>query len=152
MKNNKPEKYNSKIIDDLLSSISPEVSRKIERKMLIAAKIDDALKVKGWKKKDLLKALDKKNPSIITKWLSGTHNFTLDTLIDLESVLDINLLDLEKKQEQVPLNFHIVLNQKVEQYESFICSNEYIKRRDNISIYKSGIFSIGNLTKQNAEA
>ena len=152
MKNNKPENYNSKIIDDLLNSISPEVSAKIERKMLIAAKIDDALKIKRWKKKDLLNALGKKNPSVITKWLSGTHNFTLDTLIDLERVLDINLLDLDKKQEQVLVNFHIVLKETVELNEPLMYSNESEKRRDYISFSKLGISSFGSLTQQYAEA
>jgi len=52
--------------------------------MLIAAKIDDAIKAKNWKKKDLLEAMGRKNPSLVTKWLSGTHNFTVDTLVELK--------------------------------------------------------------------
>lgn len=41
--------------------------------MLIASKISKALKEKGWKKKDLMNAMGKKNPSEITRWLSGNY-------------------------------------------------------------------------------
>lgn len=115
MKKTKTEIYSSDLIEDLFDSISPEESEKIEKRMLLAAKIDDGIKAKGWKKKDLLAALGKENPSIITKWLSGTHNFTTDTLIDLERVLDINLLDLDKKQDSVVVvEYHVKLSQSVE--------------------------------------
>jgi transcriptional regulator with XRE-family HTH domain len=62
--------------------------------MLIAAKIADAMAAKGWNKTLLMKAMGKTNPSEITRWLSGTHNFTTDTLIDLQRALNIKLLDV----------------------------------------------------------
>jgi len=89
------------LIEELLNLISPEESLRIENKMLMAAKIGEALKVKGWKKKDLIKALGKSNQSEVTKWLSGTHNFTIDLLTDLSRVLDVNLLNVEKKEAVV---------------------------------------------------
>lgn len=97
---NNSEIYKSSIIDDLLGSTTSEESEKIEKRMLLAAKIDDAIKAKGWKNKDLLKALNKDNPSVVTKWLSGTHNFTIDTLFDLERVLEVNLVNLEEKPKR----------------------------------------------------
>ena len=84
------------LIEELLNSIYPEESLRIENRMLMAAKIDDAIQAKGWKKKDLMEALGKKNQSEITKWLSGTHNFTLDLLTDLGRVLCVDFLNLEK--------------------------------------------------------
>ncbi len=92
--NNNPEIYNSPIIHELLDAISPSEGEKIKKKMLIAAKIQTAMKARNWKGKDLLEALGKKNPSVVTKWLSGLHNFTIETLIDIERVLEINILDL----------------------------------------------------------
>ncbi len=59
--------------------------------MLLAAKIDNAIKAKYWKKKEFAESLNKK-PSEIAKWLSGTHNFTIETLFDIERVLDINII------------------------------------------------------------
>ncbi len=133
-------KYNttvpkSSLINSLLNSISPAEAEKIEKKMLIAAKIDDALKAKKWKKKDLLKALGKTNQSEITKWLSGTHNFTIDTLVDLEHVLEIRLLNLEEEQ---PANmiFHAIIKSPVSIHQdSYI--NDIIAGKDFFNIIKS---------------
>lgn len=50
------------------------------------------MKVKGL---DEQKFADKtrRNPSEIAKWLSGTHTFSIDTLRDIDKVLDIKGLD-----------------------------------------------------------
>ncbi len=106
------ENYTSKLIDDLLDSISPIEQAQVDAKMLIAAKIADALKSKGWNNKDLLKAIGKESPSIITKWLSGTHNFTIDTLVELESALNIQLLNLEDKKEETVAEFDSIIIRK----------------------------------------
>jgi len=98
-----PELYTSPLIEDLLNEISPEELKRTERKMMLAARIDDALKAKGMRKGDLAKALDK-SPSEITKWLSGTHNFTVETLWEIGDVLDINLINI-KEQRKDPVIF-----------------------------------------------
>jgi transcriptional regulator with XRE-family HTH domain len=54
--------------------------------MLLAARIDDARKAKGWSQHEFAEQMGK-NPSEISKWLSGTHNFTSDTLWDIEEKL-----------------------------------------------------------------
>jgi len=97
MEKKQVEIYRSELIDEISSSISPLEEKKVEKKMLIAAKIEDAIKAKNWKNRDLLEALGKKYPSIITIWLSGTHNFTIDTLIELEEVLGIELINTKEK-------------------------------------------------------
>lgn len=96
---------NNNLIEQLLNYISPEESLRIENRMLLAAKIDDALKVKGWKKKDLMEALGKKNQSEVTKWLSGTHNFTSDLLTDLGRVLNTNFFNLENNQKTTNVSY-----------------------------------------------
>ena len=95
------------LIEQLLNNISPEESQRIENRMLLAAKIDDALKAKGWKKSDLVKALGKKNQSEATKWLSGTHNFTSDLLTDLGRALNTNFFNLESATPK-SIVYHIV--------------------------------------------
>lgn len=95
--NHKAETYSSSLIDELLKGISPEEQERTDKRMLLAARIDDGIKAKGWKKKDFAMAMSK-TPSEITKWLSGTHNFTADTLFDIERVLEINLFQKEVKQ------------------------------------------------------
>jgi transcriptional regulator with XRE-family HTH domain len=112
MKKTNPETYNSQIIDALFDEITPIEQEKIDKRMLLAAKIQDAIKAKGWKNKDFLEALGKDNPSIITKWLSGTHNFTTDTLVEIEHALGIRLLNLEEPKEQTIIEYHLVITQK----------------------------------------
>jgi transcriptional regulator with XRE-family HTH domain len=97
---NKAEIYHSPILDELMQEISPEELEKTEKRMLLAARIDDAIKAKGWKRKDFAEALGK-IPSEITKWLSGTHNFTSDTLFDIERVLNIKLVKLDNRPQEV---------------------------------------------------
>jgi len=97
---------NNNIISEILGSISPNEAKKIENKMLLAAKIDDAMKAKGWKKKDLMKAMGKKNPSEVTRWLSGTHNFTVDLLTEIGLALDTDFLNLGTISPK-PIVFHI---------------------------------------------
>ena len=75
-------------------SVKPEEQARIDYKMQLAAKIHAALKAKGWKSLDLADALDLKSPSLVSKWLSGTHNFTIDTLVDIQRVLGIQFFNL----------------------------------------------------------
>lgn len=88
------------LLNELLAEITPEQQARTDRKMRIASIIDDALKAKGMAKKEFAQKVGRK-PSEITKWLSGTHNFTIDTLTDIEQVLNIKLItDKPKKQSQ----------------------------------------------------
>ena len=95
----KAEIYHSSIIEDLLNEIPQEEAERVHKRMLLAARIDDAINEKGWKKKDFAKAMNKV-PSEISKWLSGTHNFNSDTLFDIERVLDIKLINVSELQPQ----------------------------------------------------
>jgi transcriptional regulator with XRE-family HTH domain len=96
MKTNKKARvYNSPIVDSILSNISKEELEITEGKMRLAMKIADAIKAKGFNKKsDFAKKLNKQN-SEISKWLSGTHNFTTETLMLLQNELEINLINSE---------------------------------------------------------
>ena len=69
------------------------------KKMLLAARIDDAIKARGWQKQDLAKALHKR-PSEISKWLSGTHNFTTETLWEIEKILGTDLINLQEQDAE----------------------------------------------------
>lgn len=127
------ENYTSNLIGDFLNSITPVEQAKADAKMLIAAKIADAMKVKKWKNKDLLEAVEKDNPSIITKWLSGTHNFTMDTLIELEHALNIKLLHLTDRKEEVVVKYHVVVKKEVQLSTGYNYLNEIIatKKQSN---------------------
>jgi transcriptional regulator with XRE-family HTH domain len=105
------ENYSSKLIDDLLNHVTPEEQERINYKMLLAAKIHAALKAKGWKSLDLANALGLKSPSLVSKWLSGTHNFTIDTLLDIQRVLDIQFFNFKESAPTPTLyvNFKVLV-------------------------------------------
>ena len=99
-------KKNKSALDQLLDEITPLEQEITDAKMMLAAHIADAMKAKGWKNKDLLEAVGKDNPSIITKWLSGTHNFTIDTLVELSRALGISLLNLEARSNALEVVYY----------------------------------------------
>lgn len=63
---------------------------------LLAEKLIHRLDYLGINRQEFAEYLNV-NPSNVTKYLSGSHNFTLKTLIQIEEVLGISLLDLDKK-------------------------------------------------------
>ena len=81
------------LLDNLLEEITPEQQARTDCKMRIATIIDEVMKSEEINKKQFADKIGRK-PSDITKWLSGTHNFTIETLIDIEQVLKIRILNL----------------------------------------------------------
>ncbi len=70
-KNSKAESYNSELLDEMLQLITPEEQFQIDQKMLLAAKIYDAMIAKGWNEIILAQKMGIQ-PSEIRKLLSGT--------------------------------------------------------------------------------
>jgi ribosome-binding protein aMBF1 (putative translation factor) len=62
----KARNYTSDILDGLLSEITPEEQRRTDKRMLLALKIEKAMKAKNWKKGDLAREMNKK-PLVITQ-------------------------------------------------------------------------------------
>jgi transcriptional regulator with XRE-family HTH domain len=110
--NKKAKKYNSDILNVIFSEITSKEQKRTDNRMLLSAKIKNGMNAKGLKNKQLAGALNQQ-PSVITKWLSGTHNFTSDTLSDIEEVLGIKLLALEDKKEQQVANYQVKLSATV---------------------------------------
>lgn len=105
--------YNSDLISGLLSEISAEEQEKTDKRMRLAARIERGIKAKGWRKSDFAVAM-KKQPSVISKWLSGTHNFESDTLFDIEKVLNIGLVTLQDESKTQILHYQIQVSERVE--------------------------------------
>lgn len=76
---------------EILASITPEEHARTFKQMAIAARIADALAAKGWSKSEFASRMNQL-PSVVTRWLSGTQNFTIDTLSDIEEMLGVQLL------------------------------------------------------------
>jgi len=108
------QKKLKRTVDSLLDEISPLEQAKTDAKMVLAARIADAMEARKWKRKDLLAAVGKMNPSVITKWLSGTHNFTVETLVELEDALGVSLLNLDVKRQETIITYHFFVSNEVE--------------------------------------
>ncbi len=86
----KAKKHNSKVIQKILDEITPIEMERTKIKMTIAAKMDDRMKEIGINKIGFAMRLAK-SPSEITKWLSGTQNLTIETLVDIAHALETNI-------------------------------------------------------------
>ena len=79
------------------SKIDSERKRTIKRSMLIVKRIHQLRKKKDWTQQDLAEKLNI-SPSLISKWLSGVHNFTLETIERLEKVLGEPILSVTQEE------------------------------------------------------
>lgn len=61
------------------------------KKVRLASKIESGMKAKGLTRKAFA-VLMNVQPSIITRWLSGAHNFTVETLYTIEEKLNITII------------------------------------------------------------
>ena len=93
-KNFKINDMTNELFKKALAQVQPETRAYVSLSMEIAARIDHLLRQKGWTGADLARAFDK-SPSEISRWLSGTHNFTLETIAKLEAVLGEPILRVE---------------------------------------------------------
>ena len=83
----------SRIIEARREKVSSEVRRRVNLSFLIVDRIHNILEAKGLKQKDLANMLGK-NESEISKWMRGTHNFTIETISSIENVLGIPILQV----------------------------------------------------------
>ena len=76
-----------------LEGISPVVRKEVGYAFDIAKRINDILEAKHWSQADLARATGKKTP-LVTRWLSGTHNFTIRTIAEIETALGTPILNV----------------------------------------------------------
>ncbi len=83
----------SSIIDARREKVAPETRRRVDLSFMIVDRIFQVLKERGLLQKDLARMLDK-NESEISKWMRGTHNFTLETITQIEKALGEPILQV----------------------------------------------------------
>ncbi|MFD2202817.1 helix-turn-helix domain-containing protein [Shivajiella indica] len=88
----------SKIFESI--QVSDEVKRFVDHSFDVVNKIHELLEKQGKTQRDLANLMGKKE-SEISKWMQGTHNFTLKSLAKIESVLGENLFEVLKEDELV---------------------------------------------------
>jgi len=91
--------------------IEKDIDIFVEKSFDIADKIHELLKKSGKGQKDLAIMLGK-SESEISKWLTGTHNFTLRTLSSIESKLQQDVIVIAGKERYKEITKVIYINIK----------------------------------------
>lgn len=76
-----------------LAAIPAEQKAEFELSYGIAERISEILKSKGLTQKEFAELLNKRE-SEISKWLTGRHNFTMQTIAKIETALGYKLIDV----------------------------------------------------------
>lgn len=75
------------------AKVSPEIRRRVDLSFMIVDRIHSVLAERGLKQKDLANMLGK-SESEISKWMRGTHNFTIETISSIENALGVSILQV----------------------------------------------------------
>lgn len=86
----------SKVFQRILDKTPKDVEIFVDWYADIVLRIDELIREKKITKKELAQSLDKQ-PSEISKWLGGNHNFTLRSLAKLSAELGEPLLQVPKR-------------------------------------------------------
>ena len=88
----------SNILEKRRQLVNPEARASVALSFRIVDRIYDILQEKGLRQKDLAERLGKSEAEI-SKWMRGTHNFTIDTLVAIEAALDAPILQVYHYQK-----------------------------------------------------
>jgi len=80
------------------AAVSKKQEKFSEKKMALAAIMREELRRREISQSKFAKLMNRHRPEI-TKWLSGRHNFTLDTLFEIESKLNITFFHYGKNHD-----------------------------------------------------
>lgn len=85
--------YIDPIFQDALNSVPKRIKGEVDRSFDIANRINAILNQKGWSQTDLARKTGK-SCTVVSRWLSGTQNFTLRTIALIEEALDTELIQV----------------------------------------------------------
>lgn len=106
----------SPLLERIRAGISKDVKREINFSFEIADRISDILLKKNISQRELATKLNKSEAEI-SKWMRGTHNFTISTIAKIENVLGEPIIEVTGKPLKkeyvcitIPANDGIKLN------------------------------------------
>ena len=88
----------SRILEERRKHVNPEIRKSVDLSFQIVDRIHQILEEKGLRQKDLAELLGKSEAEI-SKWMRGTHNFTIDTLVSIEIALNAPILQVFHKED-----------------------------------------------------
>lgn len=88
----------SKILEERRKHVNPETRERVALSFQIVDRIHEILVARGLRQKDLAMMLGKSEAEI-SKWMRGTHNFTIDTVVAIEESLQAPILQVYHEME-----------------------------------------------------
>lgn len=83
----------TQLFDECLASVQNDVKMEPDMSFALADKIDMILREKNVSQKQLAKKMGKTEAEV-SRWLGGTHNFTLRTIAKISDALGVKLLTI----------------------------------------------------------
>jgi transcriptional regulator with XRE-family HTH domain len=112
------------VISRLKERVKPENKIFVEKNLQISQQISHLLLQKGWSQKVFAQKLNKKD-SEVSKWLTGLHNLTLQSISKMEAVLESEILitpleacEKYKNIEYITLKVHARSNDNIEEVKT----------------------------------
>lgn len=101
----------NKRLEERRSKISKDIDIFVKQSFDIVDRIHEILVAQGKEQKDLATLLGK-SESEISKWMTGTHNFTIKTLAKIEAKLGEKIIEsVKEKQPEKSMIFYILSNE-----------------------------------------
>ena len=88
----------AKLFDECLANVPNDIAIEIDLSFDIADKIAEILAEKGMTQKEFAALIGKKE-SEVSKWLTGTHNFTLRTIAKITDALNEPVVEVVGKRK-----------------------------------------------------
>ncbi len=88
----------SSVLEQRRKLVNPEVRQSVDLSFQIVDRIHEILTERNLRQKDLAILLGK-NEAEVSKWMRGTHNFTIDTLVSIEKALNAPIVEVYQSKE-----------------------------------------------------
>jgi transcriptional regulator with XRE-family HTH domain len=107
----------SKVAEQMMAKMPQDVKIFVDKYADIVVRVNQLLREKRFTQKDLAEKMEK-NPSEISKWLGGNHNFTLRSIAKLEAELGETILYVPKRLSfqsisEKKMHFTVKMNDQV---------------------------------------
>ena len=86
-------KTTAHLFNECLDTVSNDVRMELDMSFALADKIDAILHEKNISQKQLAKKMGKTEAEV-SRWLGGTHNFTIRTIAKISDALGVKLLTI----------------------------------------------------------
>lgn len=132
------------LLNEIRKSRSKSTGKFVKRSFEIVDRIYDILEQQNIDQKQLATALGK-HESEVSKWLSGTHNFTIKTISKIESVLDCKIIttynEFDKNMVTIDINEYHYLYVEKGNVKEYLKKNKSYNAKSKVENYQLGGFA-----------